>query len=67
MLRITRGDEFRDFQIPEDDIPLMQDELDNVSTILYIIIETTRYDAPSLQPTYDAIGMALGSSRRSNR
>ncbi|KAI9746373.1 MAG: Factor arrest protein 11 [Claussenomyces sp. TS43310] len=45
------GDEFRDAQIPEDEIPLMQDELDNVTTILYMVIETTRYDTAALQST----------------
>lgn len=32
----------------EEDIPFIQDELDNVTTILYIIIESVRNDPKSL-------------------
>ena len=32
----------------EEDIPYIQDELDNVTTILYIIIESVRNDPKTL-------------------
>lgn len=32
----------------EEDIPFIQDELDNVTTILYLVIESVRNDPKSL-------------------
>lgn len=34
----------RDIQLPDTDIALMQDELHNVTTILYVVVETARND-----------------------
>lgn len=42
-------DDFRETQLLEEDIPFIQDELDNVTTILYLIIEGVRNDPNSLQ------------------
>lgn len=43
-----RDDEFRDSQLLEEDIPFIQDELDNVTTMLYLVIEGVRNDPESL-------------------
>lgn len=37
-------DDFRETQLPEEDIPFIQDELDNVTNIMYLIIEGVRND-----------------------
>jgi hypothetical protein len=50
------GEESRGAQISEDDIPLLQDELDNVTTIMYILIESARNDAVRLAATYKELG-----------
>ncbi|KAB8291746.1 hypothetical protein EYC80_006541 [Monilinia laxa] len=41
-------DEFRETKITEDDIPFVQDELDNVMTIFYLTIEGARCHTESL-------------------
>ncbi|KAF7926306.1 uncharacterized protein EAE98_006601 [Botrytis deweyae] len=41
-------DEFRETKITEDDIPFVQDELDNVMTIFYLTIEGVRCHTESL-------------------
>ncbi|EDN93237.1 hypothetical protein SS1G_09103 [Sclerotinia sclerotiorum 1980 UF-70] len=41
-------DEFRETKITEDDIPFVQDELDNVMTIFYLTIEGVRCHPESL-------------------
>jgi hypothetical protein len=43
-LIVTRDDEFRDSELLEEDIPFIQDELDNVTNIMYMIIEGVRND-----------------------
>lgn len=42
-------DEFRETQLLEEDIPFIQDELDNVTTIMYLVIEGIRNDPESLK------------------
>ena len=37
-----RDDEYRETQLAQEDIPYIQDELDNVTTIMYLIIEVVR-------------------------
>lgn len=41
-------DEYRNSQTPEEDIALLQNELDNVMTIMYLAIETARNDRTGL-------------------
>jgi len=41
-LTTHRDDEFRETQLAQEDIPYIQDELDNVTTIMYLIIEVVR-------------------------
>ncbi|KAH8600939.1 hypothetical protein B0O99DRAFT_293990 [Bisporella sp. PMI_857] len=41
-------DEYRETVLVEEDIPFIQDELDNVTTIVYLIIEGVRKDLDSL-------------------
>jgi hypothetical protein len=45
---VSRDDEFRETQLLEEDIPFIQDELDNVTTILYLLIEGVRNDVEHL-------------------
>jgi hypothetical protein len=45
----SRDDEFRETQLLEEDIPFIQDELDNVTTIIYITIEGIRNDPVTLE------------------
>jgi hypothetical protein len=45
----SRDDEFRESQLLEEDIPFIQDELDNVTNILYLIIEGVRNDQESFK------------------
>ncbi|RDW89121.1 putative HAM-2 [Coleophoma cylindrospora] len=40
-------DEYRDTNFLDEDIPFIQDELDNVTTIMYVIIEVVRNDPTS--------------------
>ena len=42
-------DDFRDNKLLEEDIPFIQDELDNVTTIIYLIIEGIRNDPVGLE------------------
>ncbi len=44
-----RDDDFRETRLVEEDIPFIQDELDNVTTIIYLIIEGIRNDAITLE------------------
>jgi hypothetical protein len=46
---ISRDDEFRETQLLEEDIPFIQDELDNVTTIIYLTIEGIRNDSVTLE------------------
>lgn len=48
LLKCERDDEFRETKITEDDIPFVQDELDNVMTIFYLTIEGVRCHTESL-------------------
>jgi len=52
-----RDDEYRETQLMEDDIPFIQDELDNVTTIFYIITEGARADPESLAPARNKLCM----------
>lgn len=52
MLITQRDDDFRETKLVEEDIPFIQDELDNVTTIIYLTIEGIRNDP-----------VALGSAR----
>lgn len=45
----ARDDEFRETQLLEEDIPFIQDELDNVTTIMYLLIEGVRNDVEYLK------------------
>lgn len=42
-------DDFRETKLLEEDIPFIQDELDNVTTIIYLIIEGIRNDPVGLK------------------
>jgi hypothetical protein len=46
---ISRDDAFRETQLLEEDIPFIQDELDNVTTIIYLTIEGIRNDPVTLE------------------
>jgi hypothetical protein len=46
---VSRDDEFRETQLLEEDIPFIQDELDNVTTIMYLLIEGVRNDTETLK------------------
>lgn len=46
---VARDDEFRETQLLEEDIPFIQDELDNVTTIMYLLIEGIRNDVEYLK------------------
>jgi hypothetical protein len=43
-----RDDDFRETKLLEEDIPFIQDELDNVTTIIYLLIEGVRDDPKTL-------------------
>jgi trans-2-enoyl-CoA reductase len=43
-----RDDDFRETKLLEEDIPFIQDELDNVTTIIYLLIEGIRDDPKTL-------------------
>jgi hypothetical protein len=45
----SRDDEFRETQLLEEDVPFIQDELDNVTTIIYLLIEGIRNDPVTLE------------------
>jgi hypothetical protein len=49
MLIIQRDDDFRETKLVEEDIPFIQDELDNVTTIIYLTIEGIRNDPVALE------------------
>jgi N1221-like protein len=59
MLNICRNEDIREPQIPETEIALFQDELFNVTTVLYILIESTRNDREGFSATYKELGMGL--------
>ncbi|KAH8682794.1 pheromone-dependent cell cycle arrest protein-like protein Far11 [Tricladium varicosporioides] len=42
-------DDFRETKLVEDDIPFIQDELDNVTTITYLMLEGVRSDPSALE------------------
>jgi hypothetical protein len=44
-----RDDDFRETQLLEEDIPFIQDELDNATTIFYLMIEGVRNDPTTLE------------------
>lgn len=44
-----RDDDFRETKLLEEDIPFIQDELDNVTTITYLLIEGVRNDPVTLE------------------
>jgi trans-2-enoyl-CoA reductase len=44
----NRDDDFRETKLLEEDIPFIQDELDNVTTIIYLVIEGIRDDPKTL-------------------
>jgi hypothetical protein len=46
---LSRDDEFRETQLLEEDIPFIQDELDNVTTIMYLLIEGVRNDTETFK------------------
>jgi hypothetical protein len=46
---ISRDEDFRETRLMEEDIPFIQDELDNVTTILYVLIEGARNDLSGLE------------------
>ena len=46
---VERDDDFRETKLLEEDIPYIQDELDNVTTIIYLIIEGVRNDPIGLE------------------
>lgn len=50
LLTWRRDDEFRETQLLDEDIPFIQDELDNVMTIIYLIIEGVRNEPEYLKP-----------------
>ena len=52
----SRDEDFRETQLTEEDIPLIQDELDNVTTIMYLVIEGTRHDLKTLASTRAKLG-----------
>jgi hypothetical protein len=58
---ISRDDEFRETQLLEEDIPFIQDELDNVTTIIYLMIEGIRNDPVTLEPARTDIRWLLRS------
>jgi hypothetical protein len=51
----TRDDDFRETQLLEEDIPFIQDELDNVTTIMYLLIEGVRDDVGHLKSAWAKI------------
>lgn len=48
-LTLSRDDEFRGTKLTEEDIPFIQDELDNVTTVIYLLIEGVRYNPKDLE------------------
>jgi hypothetical protein len=52
-----RSDDVREPQIPDSEINLLQDEIFNVTTILYILIESARNDMEGFSATYKELGM----------
>ena len=44
-----RDEDYRETQLTEEDIPFIQDELDNVTTTQYLIIEGVRNDPTTLE------------------
>jgi len=59
ILNICRNEDVREPQIPDSEIALFQDELFNVTTILYILIESTRNNMEDFSATYKELGMGL--------
>lgn len=47
-LLTCRDDDYRETQLVEEDIPFIQDELDNVTTIFYMVVEGARGDKKEL-------------------
>jgi hypothetical protein len=54
-----RNEDVREPQIPDSEIALLQDELFNVTTIMYILIESARNDMEGFSATYRDLGMGL--------
>lgn len=50
-----RDDEFRETKLTEEDIPFIQDELDNATTIMYLLIESAYSDPTHLEPARTAL------------
>jgi len=48
-LTLRRDDDFRETKLTDEDIPFIQDELDNVTTIMYLVIEGVRNDPVTLE------------------
>ncbi|RFU27392.1 hypothetical protein B7463_g8937, partial [Scytalidium lignicola] len=48
-------EEFRETKLTEEDIPFIQDELDNATTIMYLFIESARSDPTALEPARNAL------------
>ena len=59
----SRDDEFRETQLLEEDIPFIQDELDNVTTIIYLLIEGIRDDPVTLESGRTEIRQLFHSSQ----
>ncbi|TVY25608.1 Factor arrest protein [Lachnellula hyalina] len=54
-------DDFRENKLTEEDIPFIQDELDNVTTIMYLVIEGVRNDPVTLEyPRGKLLGLNPG-------
>jgi hypothetical protein len=50
------GNSYEESQITKEEMPLMQDELDNTTTIIYILIETARNNREELASTCEELG-----------
>lgn len=59
MLMKYRDDEYRETQLTEEDIPFIQDELDNVTTVLYVLIEGARNFPLEVESARSALCMYL--------
>jgi len=56
---MPRDDDFRETKLLEEDIPFIQDELDNVTTIIYLVIEGVRNDPSILDPARARLSSSL--------
>jgi hypothetical protein len=59
-----RSEEVREPQVPDSEIALLQDEVFNVTTILYVLIESTRNDIECFSSTYRELSMGLRKTSR---